>query len=199
MSTSATTFLPARNFTPETPLITQPASQVSFGTHHRLTTADNKNLVLTFKDCQVKCCVDKKNRPFLIASPEVNEELLTTLNSIRSRLVQETGIDEAQMRPILSAGQGLMKKKLSLFLNMTPNASLKDLQKQPVDYPTLVGKLCKLHLFIHLQSVFKNDEDNLSRVQFKVSHMLLAEAPTQEVVEVEQVQLEEPEDIEAML
>lgn len=199
MSTTAkTTYLPARSFDDQTPLITRVAVGESFGSRYQLTTADNKNLVLTFKDVQAKCCVDAKNRPFLVVNAAPDSELLTKLNLVRSRLVKDMGLEEAVMRPILTAGRGLMKRKLSLFLNITANATLTDQQKNPVDYTTLVGKECKLSLFIHLHSVFKNLESQMS-IQFKVCHLILQEVITQQTPEVEQVVLEGPEDYSAVL
>jgi len=79
------------------------------------------------------------------------------------------------VKSILTQGKGLLNKRESLLLNLLPKASFKDLNKQDVDYSSLVGKHCQIGLFVHVQSVFKGDAGY--SLQVKVSQMALQAAP----------------------
>ena len=185
-----TSFTAARNYTESLNLTLSEPKQESMGQRYNITT-DKKQAVIVFRNVEAKPCVDAKNRPFLVVtSPADDSELMTVLTSIRSRVAKELKIEESQIRSILTAGKGLMRKKLSLFLNLSNNTTLKDVDSKVVDYETVVNKTCQLGLFVHVQSVFKNNEDVYS-LQLKVTQMVLMAQPTVAVEPVEMVDIGE--------
>ena len=185
-----TTFLPVRLLTPETPL----ALTVQADGNYSIT-SNSKQLVITVPLLIVKPCVNAKNQPFLVLD-EKQETVLAALNQIRSRCVEMLKLEDASVRPVLTAGKGLLNKRLSLFLNITPTAQIDDLDKRAVDYNSLVGKTCKMILFAHLQSVHKSPEGY--SLQVKVSQMVLQEAPKAET-KVEQINPTDCDDTAANL
>ena len=119
--------------------------------------------------------------------------MLTILKEIRSRLVEDLGIKEHQMRAILSQGKGLMKSKPSFLLNVQPNAVARDADGS-LDYATVVGKPCKFGLCVHVHSVFQHEDKQYS-LQLKVCRLQLLEKP-EEVKAVEQIDMSQLESAE---
>jgi len=195
-----TSFFASRNFSlASSPLTLGAPVQESFGERRSITSA-GKQLVIVFSECQVKPCVNAKERPFLVMERLAEDTpILATLNSLRSHFAEQLKVEESAFRPILTESKGLVRKSSkSLFLNLQPKASLTNLEKEPVDYESLVGKACKMGVFVHLASVFKG-EDGMYSLQVKVSQMLLQEtmeeAAKVEAVEIEQCNIDDTADL----
>jgi hypothetical protein len=176
---TSTSFIPASKYSNDTtPITLSDPVKRDYGTGYSITT-DNKHLVLIFPNVVVKPSLTKDNKLVLIVSQ--SDELMTTLNSVRSRLMTEKGIPENKMKPILSSGKNLQKDIQTFFLNPTHTAILKDLQKRDVSYKSLLKKTCKMHLFVQIQSLFLNDDGRYSLV-LKATQMTLLELPKEEEV-----------------
>lgn len=195
MSTS-TSFVRASEYSPSTPQsYDSPLSGVGGG-QHRAIKSDGKHLVLLAPDCYVKPCVNSRGHPFLVLDHVKSPQLMAALEAARQRCLSDLEISEDKFRPLLSQSRSLIKRPPSYCLNMTPKATLKDHNRQPVEYESIQGKSCKMTLLVHLSSVFQNDE-GMASLQVRVSQMMLQEiAPT---FEVEQVELDEVEDIAELL
>lgn len=182
MTTPTTAFISARNYTSETPIALADPIKKDYGSNYPLST-NNQKLVLIFPNSEVKPLINiTDNQPVLVVSQ--SEEIMTVLNSVRSRLMKQMDITEAQMKPLLTVGKNLLHKSRStLYINPTSTATLKDLSRQDVDYLSLVKKTCKMNLFLHIHSLFKNNDGRYSLV-IKASQMTLLEQPQDEVVEV---------------
>jgi len=192
---STTSYIKSQDYSDETVLGFKEARQELHGQRYSLYGADQKQLVLTSKDVVAKCCINKKQEvPFLSLDPSQNEQLVATLDKIRSRLIRDLKLAEDALPPIITPGTStlLRNKPSSLILNMTDKTGLKDAQNQKVAYPTLEGKECKMSVYIHLQSVFKNKKNQYS-FKYRVSHMVLKEVLEASILEAESYELDEPE------
>jgi hypothetical protein len=106
----------------------------------------------------------------------------------------EQGITDDKMKPLLvetmskDSGFSLIKKRSAprkiqtLFINPTKSAVLKTLEGEEYNYADVVGHTCHLHLYIHIQSLFQNDEGVWNLI-FKASQMTLIPEPVVEAVE----------------
>lgn len=170
-------YVQARNFTAETDLsLSSPVKAKVGGSHYHIT-SNQKPLVLILSGAEVKPTINKKGEAVLIVSQ--TDEVMKTLNLIRSRLVEQLQIDDVKMKPILSTSvpkKDLAKKSMpassTLFINPDPNATLVDQDKNSVDYKTLENKTCSMTIYLRIQSVFKHDTGSYS-FMFKAGHLVL--------------------------
>jgi len=192
-----TSFLPARNYSNDTPFTVSKPVKLDGGTSYPLLSS-GKHLCVVFPNSEVKPLLIGKGdqaRPTLVVSQ--SDLIMTTLSSIRSRLMVEQGITDDKMKPLLvetmskDSGFSLIKKKVAprkiqtLFINPTKTAVLKTLQGEEYSYADVVGHTCHLHLYIHIQSLFQNDEGVWNFI-FKASQMTLVPEPVVEAVEPEE-------------
>jgi hypothetical protein len=180
-------FVLARNFTAETDLTLSAPVKAKVGGSHYHITSNQKPLVLILSGAEVKPTINKKGEAVLIVSQ--TDEVMKTLNLIRSRLVEQLQIDDVKMKPLLSTfvpKKGLAKKNVvassTLFINPDTNATLVDKEKNEVEYETLVGKTCSMAIYLRIQSVFKHDTGSYS-FMFKAGHLVLLGVEEEAVVD----------------
>jgi len=193
-----THYIPASKYSNDTPLTISKSVKLDGGLSYPLLSS-GKNLCVVFPNSEVKPLLIGKGdqaRPTLVVSQ--SDLIMTTLASIRSRLMVEQGISDDKMKPLLvetvskDSGYSLIKKRSAprkiqtLFINPTKTAVLrvasKDLQGEEYNYADVVGHTCHLHLYVHIQSLFQND-DGMWNLIFKASQMTLLPEPVVEAVE----------------
>ena len=174
--------VPASTFNAETDFQLAPTQE-----SRRAITTQGKQMVLGFPSLEAKPIIDRYNRPMLIVTQ--TPEVVSVLEAVRERCIQKLGIKGEEMRPILSAGRGLLNQRKSLFLSISPQAVLKDVNGAKVDFTSLVKSTCKFVAFVHVAHVYKGD-DNVYSLQLKVSQLML-QSKSAEYVEVEQIQVDE--------
>lgn len=189
-----TSFIPASKYSNDTPLTISKSVKLDGGLSYPLLSS-GKHLCVVFPNSEVKPLLIGKGdqaRPTLVVSQ--SDLIMTTLASIRSRLMVEQGITDDKMKPLLiesmskDSGFSLIKKKSAprkiqtLFINPTKSAVLKTLEGEEYNYADVVGHTCHLHLYIHIQSLFQNDEGVWNLI-FKASQMTLVPEPVVEAVE----------------
>lgn len=176
------TLVPATSFSAETDIKIDSKSEPRLAI-----TTGGKQMVLGFPSLEAKPIIDRYNRPMLVVTQ--TPEVVSVLEAVRQRCIKELGIKDEEMRPILSAGKGLLNQRKSLFLSISPNAVLKDLKGAKVDFSSLVKSTCKFVGFVHVAHVYKGD-DNVYSLQLKVSQLML-QSKSASIVEVEQTPVDE--------
>ena len=185
----------SKNYTNDLPITFAVPSQEEHGIRHHLTT-DGKQLVLIFPDVQGRLISGSFGGTRLaVNNPSAESPLVHILSQIRDRAITILNLDESTVAPILTKDKGLLKRSSTLYLNLNPRLVIKDMNKQVVDPETLDKKVCKFGVFVHVQSVYQNDQSTSLRLQVNQLVLQSLTVPTADSVSAEAEMIEDPSDL----